>query len=52
MNFGTAIVLLVLVAAVVLTVRRLRWDKKAGRCACGCSCAACAMADKCHSNKK
>ncbi|MBO7668252.1 MAG: FeoB-associated Cys-rich membrane protein [Firmicutes bacterium] len=48
MTFGTFIVLLVLAAVVVMTVRRLARDKKAGRSSCGCGCSHCAMADKCH----
>ena len=48
MTLGTVIVFLVLAVVVILTVRRLRQDKKAGRNSCGCSCAGCALADKCH----
>ena len=48
MTFGTFIVLLVLAAVVVMTVRRLARDKKAGRSSCGCGCSHCAIADTCH----
>ena len=55
-NLASVLVVLVLLAAVALIVRRLILDKKAGRHICGGSCGSCGggcqgcpMAGKCHS---
>ena len=54
-NLASVLVVLVLLAAVALIVRRLILDKKAGRHICGGSCGSCGggcqgcpMAGKCH----
>ena len=52
-NLGTIAVLVLVILAVILIVRKMIKDKKAGRVSCGCNCAHCAMAGTCHyKNKK
>lgn len=54
-NIGSIVVVLILLAVVALTVRRLVLDKKAGRHICGGSCGSCGggcqgcpMQGQCH----
>lgn len=51
-NLINIMVIALVVLAVILAVRILIKDKKAGKSSCGCNCANCAMAGKCHSQKK
>lgn len=46
-NGSTIIVSLVIVAVVILVVRKLRSDKKKGVTSCGTSCSNCAIAGSC-----
>ena len=48
-NGGTLLVVLILAALVILIIRVLIKDKKAGRSGCGAGCAGCAMHGSCHS---
>lgn len=50
-NLGTIIVSAILASAVVLAIRKLYKDKKAGKSACGCKCAGCPNASMCHNGK-
>ena len=47
-NAGTIAVTLVLIGIVAAIILRLRKDRKQGK-ACGCDCGSCPMAGKCHS---
>ncbi|MBR7020113.1 MAG: FeoB-associated Cys-rich membrane protein [Lachnospiraceae bacterium] len=49
-NLGTILVSLVLVAIVVLIVRKQIRDRLAGRTSCGCGCENCASRGICHGN--
>ncbi len=51
-NLGTILVAAVLILVVGLICVKLSRDKKAGKCSCGKSCSHCAMAGKCHPQKK
>ena len=51
-NRGNILVIAIIVFAVVLAVRSIIRNRKSGKNSCGCGCAGCAMADRCHSNKK
>lgn len=48
MNLQTLLVCLVLLAGLVLALRKMIRDKKAGRNTCGCSCSGCPMSGSCH----
>ncbi len=52
-NISTILVLILLVLAVVLIIRKMINDKKSGKsvCGCGCGCESCALSDKCKGNK-
>ncbi|PWM68080.1 MAG: FeoB-associated Cys-rich membrane protein [Eubacteriales Family XIII. Incertae Sedis bacterium] len=45
---GTAVVGVILAAAVILIVRKMIRDKKAGKSSCGCGCSSCPNSDFCH----
>ena len=47
-NLATIIVAAVLAAVVVLTIRKMHRDKKAGGCSCGGSCGCCPSSGMCH----
>ena len=47
-NWGTLVVAAVLILVVLLVVRVMIRDRKAGKTACGNNCAGCALAGKCH----
>ena len=47
LNWGTIVVCIVLIAVVVLIIRGIRKDKKAGKSLCGGNCKHCGGA--CHS---
>ena len=49
-NLGTILVSVVLVAIVVLIVRKQIRDRLAGRTSCGCGCENCASRGICHGN--
>lgn len=51
MNVSTVIVALVLIAVIVLIIRSMLKDRKAGKNSCGHKCSGCAMAGQCHSFK-
>ncbi|MBP5262103.1 MAG: FeoB-associated Cys-rich membrane protein [Clostridiales bacterium] len=51
-NAANIIILLIVGVLIFLAVRSMVKDKKAGKSSCGCSCANCAMAGKCHPQKK
>lgn len=48
-NIGTILIGGVLLAAVLLIVRYLLRQRKAGKSSCGTGCAHCAMHGQCHS---
>ncbi len=50
-NYGTVLVLLLVVGAVVAVICGMVKDKKQGKSSCGCSCGSCPMSGKCHSEK-
>lgn len=46
---GTAVVGIILAAAVILIVRKMIKDKKAGKSmSCGCGCGSCPNSEFCH----
>ena len=47
-NWGTLVVAAVLILVVLLVVRVMIRDRKAGKTACGNNCASCGLAGKCH----
>ena len=47
LNWGTILVVAILIAVVTAIVIKLRKDKKAGKSSCGCNCKTCGGA--CHS---
>ena len=47
-NLGTIIVLAIIAAAVVLIIRRMIRQKRAGKTSCSCGCENCAMRGSCH----
>ncbi len=50
---STAVISLCLAAVLLLAVRRMIRDKKAGRgLSCSCSCEGCAMRNTCHAKEK
>ena len=51
-NVANIIAVLIVAALVILAVRSMIKDRKAGKSSCGCGCANCAMAGKCHSQNK
>lgn len=50
-NWGTIVVLAVLLLMVTAIVIKLRKDKKKGRTSCGCECSGCLSAGMCHKQK-
>lgn len=46
-NIGTIAVFIVLAAAVVLIIQKMKKDKASGKHSCGAGCANCALCDKC-----
>lgn len=50
-NITTIIISLVLIAVVVMIIRKTVKDKKQGKSSCGCNCSKCAMSGMCHSKK-
>lgn len=51
-NLATIIVSLILTAVIILVVRKMYRDKKAGKSACGCKCSGCPDSSVCHGGKK
>ena len=51
-NAANIIVIMIVAAVVLLVIRSMIKDKKAGKSSCGCGCSNCAMAGKCHSHNK
>lgn len=51
-NLATIIVSLILASAIILVVRKLYKDKKAGKSSCGCNCSGCPSSSVCHSKKQ
>ncbi len=49
---GTAVVLLILAAVIVLVVLSIRKDSKAGKNSCGHKCGGGPLAGQCHAHKK
>lgn len=49
-NWGTLVVSIVLILMVLLVVRTMIRDRRAGKSACGNTCAGCALAGKCHAS--
>ena len=47
-NLSTIIIGILLLAVVVLIVKKMRNDKKSGKSSCGCGCGGCASAGICH----
>lgn len=47
-NLATLLVAAVLILLVVLVVRKMIRDRKAGKSGCGCGCDHCAMHGNCH----
>lgn len=47
-NWGTILVVLILIVVVALIIRTIVKDKKAGKNSCGAGCAGCAMRGSCH----
>ena len=47
-NGGTLAVAAVLAAVIILIVRNMIKDKKAGKTSCSCGCSGCAMEHTCH----
>ena len=47
-NIGTICVGTVLAFVLIMIVRGLIKDKKAGKSSCGCGCSSCAMSCSCH----
>ncbi len=47
-NFGTILVALVLLAAVIGIILVMRRDKKRGKSTCGGNCGHCPMGGSCH----
>ncbi|MBQ7383743.1 MAG: FeoB-associated Cys-rich membrane protein [Clostridia bacterium] len=50
-NWGTLIILAVLIVAVVFAVVVIKRDKKKGKSSCGGSCQSCAMGCHCSKNE-
>ncbi len=50
-NLSTIIISILLLAAVLLVIRKMRNDKKAGKSLCGCSCSGCDSVCMCHTEK-
>ena len=50
-NYGTVLVLLLVVGAVVAVICGMVKDKRQGKSSCGCSCGNCPMSGKCHGEK-
>lgn len=51
-NLGTIVVCAVLVALVAAAVISMIRNRNKGSTTCGCSCSSCALAGKCHPEKK
>ena len=51
-NIANIVVILAVTALVTLAIWSMVKDRKAGKSSCGCGCANCAMAGKCHTQKK
>lgn len=50
-NWGTILVLAIVLAAVATVARRMYKDRKAGRSGCGCGCAGCPSKGTCRLKK-
>ena len=50
-NYGTIIVLAVVIAVVALIIVKMVSDKRKGRTTCSHGCANCSMHDQCHKVK-
>ena len=51
-NWVNILVIALVAVMVFFAARSLIKDKKAGKSSCGCNCSHCALAGKCHSQKK
>lgn len=47
-NWGTILVLVLVVGAVIFAIVKMRSDKKQGKSSCGCNCGNCPSAGMCH----
>ena len=47
-NLATLLVLSILCIMIIIIVRSLLLEKKAGKRSCGCNCSCCALQGKCH----
>ena len=47
-NWGTLLVMAIILAAVIPMVVGLIRDKKQGKSSCSCGCSGCPMSGKCH----
>ena len=50
-NWGTMLVLAIVLAAVAMVARRMYKDRKAGRSGCGCGCSGCPSKGTCRLKK-
>ncbi len=50
-NWGTILVLAIVLATVAMVARRMYKDKKAGRSGCGCGCSGCPSKGTCRLKK-
>ncbi|MBS6444611.1 MAG: FeoB-associated Cys-rich membrane protein [Ruminococcus sp.] len=51
-NLSTIVVGAILLGIVILVIKSMRNDKKAGKNSCGCGCSGCPNASICHGTKK
>lgn len=51
-NIGNIVVSLILIAIVVLVIRKMIKDKRQGKSSCGCNCGNCAMSGSCHAKNE
>ena len=47
-NIGTAVIALIVAAAVTFVIVKMVKDRKKGKSSCGCGCGGCALKDHCH----
>lgn len=51
-NISTIIVGAIVLGVVILAIRSMNKDKKAGKNSCGCGCSGCPNSSMCHGTKK
>ena len=52
MNLPTSVILAIILYLFIRIVAGEIKKKKEGKTSCGCGCSGCAMADKCHAEKR